>query len=274
LNSIIGLEIRDLVRTRQFGTTQMVQDISQFTEKMDEPTEDPYTGVISLGRSKTDTIPTSKTASGIGGNGNSVRTEKNLNGSNHEQEDRSSTLELKGTAVFKGSRFVGVLNEPETQGFLLVKGGLKNSVVTLGCGSGDTGNVGVEINDSKATLTPEFSQGKPSMSVSISVNADIGQYTCKKGHLNTEKVGELNQQFERVMKQQVEDTLNVAQKAWQTDIFGFGRAFYRKDPVQWKPMAPNWKNGILKEMDVKVKVTANINRYGLRKEPTYVNETR
>lgn len=84
----------------------------------------------------------------------------------------------------------------------------------------------------------------------------------------------MNHQLETILKQQAEDTLNVAQKNWQTDIFGFGKAFYKKDPVQWKLMAPVWREKLLKDMDVNVKVTANINRFGLRKETSHVNETR
>jgi spore germination protein KC len=272
LNSTIGLEIQDLVDTKRYGTSQMVEDISQFTEKMDDNTEDPYTGFI--GTKPLNSLPTSTGPSKPQEQSHSTTQKELTKPANDSQKSLSNTLQLQGTAVFKGSHFIGVLNEPETQGFLLLKGKLQNSVVTLNCGGGDQGDVGIQIRGSKATYTPAYSLNHPSMSVSISVNADIGQYTCKKGVMSPKEISQMNHRLETILKQQAEDTLNVAQKNWQTDIFGFGKAFYQKDPVQWKLMAPVWREKLLKDMDVNVKVTTNINRFGLRKETSHVNETR
>lgn len=273
LNLSVGLELQEVAKSRTFGMTNMVEDLSKFTEKMDENTEDPYTGLIGSSVTGTNDQPAFQDLNPI--HKKAVQTETSLN---HQatvgQNGNTKTLGLEGTAVFKGSRLVGDLNPSETQGLMLLKGNLNDGVVTLQCGNGQQGNVGLLIRGSTSTFQPKWIHGQPSMGVFISVDADIGQVTCQSMAVSSNKIQQLNQELEEKMMNNVIDVLNVAQKQWQTDIFGFGEAFYKKNPVVWKQMAPNWRNGLLKNMEVKVVIHANINRFGLRKETSRANEAR
>ncbi|HEX6923026.1 MAG TPA: Ger(x)C family spore germination C-terminal domain-containing protein, partial [Bacillales bacterium] len=70
------------------------------------------------------------------------------------------------------------------------------------------------------------------------------------------------------------DVLNKVKNQWQADIFGFGEAIYKKAPEKWDQLAPQWRNGQFKKMNVHFKVTANILRHGLFKDPGKANESR
>ncbi|WEG14652.1 Ger(x)C family spore germination protein [Pullulanibacillus sp. KACC 23026] len=275
LDLSVGQQVQELVNARRYSMTNMVEDLRQFTKKMDESTEDPYTGLISpISLRSNDEKPVFQKWSAS--HDEALESDKKLDqkSSGEQNETNSIGLSLEGTAVFKGSRLKGYLNEPETQGLMLLRGKLQNGVVTLDCGDSKKGNVGLLITDSNATYQPKMIDGEPSLTASISVEADIGQTTCQSSPISPLKMDQLNQELEEKMKSEVKDVLNLAQKQWQTDIFGFGEAFYKKDPKVWKLLEPNWRHGLLKNMDVDVQINANINRYGLRKGTIGTNETR
>ena len=266
-NATLGLELQELIRSSQFATSRVVTDISQFTQKLSENTEDPITGVISTDEAMTD-IQTDK---------EDVTTQGKVNHKGNKSDkttEDSESLGMQGTAVFKGEHLVGYLDTEETQGLLLLKGDLDSSIITLNCGKKDKGTVGLQVNHSESTFKPSFTNGEPKMDITISVDANIGDYTCKHATISSQKISQLEDQFEKVLQQQVQDVLYVTQKDWQTDSIGFGKVLYHKYPDQWKRLEPSWRNGGLKQMGVSVKIDANIKRFGLTKEAIKVNESR
>lgn len=85
---------------------------------------------------------------------------------------------------------------------------------------------------------------------------------------------DLNRYFREKIEEEVTQTLLLAQKNWETDIFGFGKAIYRKHPSEWDKLSASWRNGGLKNLNVVLNIDANISRYGLTTEPSKANESR
>ncbi|GGH88421.1 spore germination protein KC [Pullulanibacillus pueri] len=271
LNSTIGLEIQDLVKSSRFSTSSMVSDIMKFSEKLEGDIEDAYTGSVNTVSNNDDSHSNEQTLSTQGQVQPRNRIEEQ---SNENPKSDAHALRLQGTAVFNDGHLQGFLDQDETEGLLLLKGKLHSGSVILDCGPNDNGAVGLKMMHSQSSYSPHLSQGTPTMDVNINVKADIGDYTCAEKTINTGRMNELNHQFENVLEHQVNEVLAIAQKQWQTDIFGFGKTFYQKYPDEWKALAPHWKQGLLKQMDVHVDISANIERYGLSKEAVKANESR
>jgi spore germination protein KC len=274
LNILPGLELQDLVRFNRFAPTGMVKDISQFANDFSSNTIDAVTGVIQSA---------SKQGIEIGQEGrpNNIESKTQKNGMNtkgrtstENQQDIPQVLSLTGTAVFKGAQLKGFLDEQESRGLLWIQGELKNEIVVLHCGENDKGTVSLNVSDTQAELSPRISKGTPKMAVNIQVNADIGEFTCSDNDLDSVRIERLNKQLEDQVHEDISDVLNKAKNQWQTDIFGFGKAFYRKLPKEWNQLAPQWRNGQLRKLPIEVKVSANISRYGLLKDPIKANESR
>lgn len=272
LNITLGLELEDLVLSNRFAATAMVNDISQFMESLSSNTTDPITGVISP--AKKHGIETGENGKQTSGQSDTGKKEMDTTDKTSEKEQQAipKVLSLKDTAVFKGGYLKGFLNERETRGLLWVKGELQNEIVVLNCGKNNEGTVSLSVTHSEAHLSPQLSGKTPKMAVNIQVDAEIGQLTCTDTNMNADLLNRLNHRLEERISQEALSALNKAKNQWQADIFGFGTAIYRNYPKEWKEMAPEWRNGLLRNLEVDLEVSANISRYGLLKDPSKANE--
>ena len=71
----------------------------------------------------------------------------------------------------------------------------------------------------------------------------------------------LNQRLAQVIKNDIKSSINKAQKL-QTDIFGFGNAFYRLKYDVWKEMEESWPQ-IFATLPVDIEVKAVVKRMGM-----------
>lgn len=270
MNTTIGLELRDLAESNRFDETNMVQDISKFTEQLLSNTTDPYTGVIRTAAETGVNIPNNK---------HNMEKKKDprgnkKKGSTKPKSTKPKMLGLSGTAVFKNGRLKGYLNERETQGLLAIKGELTNGIIVLDCGGNRKGTVSLAVKDTNSQLIPKLEGETPEMTVKVDVDAEIGDISCPGFNVNTASIDRLNQKLADYMKFSAMAVLNQAKNKWQTDIFGFGESIFRKDPATWNKLEDHWREGKLRQMDVNLKVSANILRHGLFKDSVKANESR
>ncbi|MBI0579583.1 Ger(x)C family spore germination protein [Neobacillus cucumis] len=258
LNPTLATELHDLALRNRFSATNMVKDISQFTNALTSDTVDPYTGVISLSAME---------------HGNSTKDSSSKKAEKNTIEPQ--VLTLNETAVFKGASLKGFLNDDETKGLLWLLGDLNHENLILDCGSTNKeGTVGLNVTNSSSTMVPTFPNGQPKMTVTIQTQADLVEVTCKNFTIDTVQMDKLNKQFEAKIRDEALSALSIAQQNWETDIFGFGKAIYRKYPEKWDQIAQGWRSGGLRNMNVDVNVSATIDRYGLLKTPSKANESR
>lgn len=266
-NPTFGLAMYNLIRANRLAPTTMVRDVSQFTQDLSNNQSDPFTGVIAQAKEH-----------GIDMDEGSAQTTapaqtQNGNDSRGNDKNKPDSLSLKGTAVFKNGHLAGFLDKPETRGLLWLRGKLKNEVVVLDCGNG--GTAALKVMHSESSLSPTISNGNIHMKAMIKTKGDINQLTCSNVKTDPAQITALEQQLEQKMRQEVTTVLNKAKNDWQADIFGFGRAIYRNNPKEWNNnIAPDWRNGLLKNMNIDLDISANIERHGLLKDQNRVNESR
>ncbi len=255
-NTTLGLEIMDYSKPNRYATSFKITDISQFTKVFNSRTSDAATAVI---------ISTKKVP----------EKEKGVKQKPGNKEPKIPLLTgIDGTAVFKDSNLIGFFNQQETHGLFWIRGKMKNEVVPISCGKYNNGYVSVVIRENDSQYIPHINNKNQEITVKTTVEAEIGEITCSSLNLNSENIEYLNKQLEKHIKHEATAALNKAQKQWEADVFGFGQAIYREYPLEWNQFASNWKNGVLKDLKVNLKVKANLSRYGLRKDPVKENEAR
>ncbi|MDR4949806.1 Ger(x)C family spore germination protein [Neobacillus cucumis] len=253
LKTPLGSEILNSIRTKKLSMTNMVLNLSQFTEALTMKMNDPITGEISLAQEKG--IQVEQEVSG---------TNQDTKKSETDKKQNSNGFSIQGTAVFRRAHLMGWLNKMETRGVLWINGKLENDVLVLNCPSKESGTISLKIKRTTSQLSPQLVNGKPKMNVNIKVDGDIGQITCQNVNLSSDELEEMNRQLKGTIMQEVTQTFAKVKQDWQADIFNFGESIYRKYPKEWKEISPNWRSGGLKEMPVNLKVITNISRYGLR----------
>jgi spore germination protein KC len=77
--------------------------------------------------------------------------------------------------------------------------------------------------------------------------------------------------IETRIKDQVQTTIQLVQKNYKSDIFGFGAAIYQHQPQEWKQLKDHWDD-IFSTAEVYVSVDFKIRMTGMSGQPLYLKE--
>ncbi|AFC27819.1 germination protein, GerC family [Paenibacillus mucilaginosus 3016] len=170
----------------------------------------------------------------------------------------SGMLEYANLAVMRKDRLAGWLNEQESKGYNYIKGDVKNTVGTIGCGG--SGTVSLEVYNSKSSIKAIIRDGAPSILVSLTTESNVTEVNCDVDLSKQEAVEMLEQEAVKRTKEVVNSSIQKAKKL-KSDIFGFGEMIHQKDPKAWAVLKEDWDAHFVK-LPVTVEVEAHIRRTG------------
>jgi germination protein, Ger(x)C family len=172
-------------------------------------------------------------------------------------------IELIGTAVFNGDKMVGSLNSYETRFFLMVTGDYKKGIVTIEDKNSPGEAIPLDVRlGRQPNIKVHFEKGIPIIDVNLNVEADVGAIQSRIQYENLDRINDLNNQLEVIIKEGVEKVIDKTQKQWNTDIFGFGTKVARYFLTVTEFEKYNWKKHY-KDARVNVYVGVNVRRTGL-----------
>jgi germination protein, Ger(x)C family len=170
----------------------------------------------------------------------------------NQQGEKVKKLRVMGTAVFKGDRMVGQLNERESSGLLWAIDKINIGFLTIPDGN-------LEIVRAKSKIIPELQGDQVKITIDINLQSDLIVY---KGHeeINSTLIQELEEEGVNEVESQV---MAAVDKAFtlDADVFGFGEAVHRSYRKEWQDMKPKWDD-IFPGTIVVVKVKNHINEIG------------
>lgn len=167
-------------------------------------------------------------------------------------------VRITGTAVFKGDKMIGELNEQESRGMLWIIDKIKKRELAVDAPDG-SGKACLAINRSKSQIIPELTDGKITINVVIEEQADLTEYAGRK------KLDDiLIKQFEERQAEAIQKECMAAfnkSLALNADVFGFGEAVHLKYKKEWPALEARWDE-IYPSIDVAIKVKSHVNETG------------
>lgn len=165
---------------------------------------------------------------------------------------KQEKISINATAVFKGDKMIGKLNERESSGLLWVIDQIEKGFIIIPEAS-------LEIVEGKTKIIPELTGGKIKVTVEIAEEGNLIQYNNAKNI-----TPDLISQMEKAQAQEIESQVKAAVKksmSLNADVFGFGDAVHRKYKKEWKELEPRWDD-IYPTIKVSVKVKTHLNEIG------------
>lgn len=169
-----------------------------------------------------------------------------------------SIPQVSGSALFKGDKMVGWLDDIETRAMLWVRnevhGGL---IMTEEVGKEDT-KVVMEVFNSKTKVKPVYERQKLKMKIDVSLDVGIGELSTTKNYFTEEGIKLLEKATEAVVEKQIDATIRKVQQDYNTDVFGFAQTIKREMPDLWKSIKGDWDHifpNLDTEINIKVKIT-------------------
>ncbi|HHV93195.1 MAG TPA: Ger(x)C family spore germination protein [Firmicutes bacterium] len=181
-----------------------------------------------------------------------------------ERTKISKAPRITGAAVFKGTKLVGWLDKPEARGFNWIKGKIGGGVITVEKPNERNKFIAVEIVRTRSNIKTEIVGGKPKVTIKVEC---MGNFADRENvYVNPEGVAptvlSIERQMAAVIRNEIEAAVKKA-KEFGSDIFGFGEAFYRFHPKEWKRLREDWNDKGFRELQVEVEVKAMLRRSGL-----------
>lgn len=168
-------------------------------------------------------------------------------------------LKYTSVAVFKKDKLIGWLNEEESKGYNYILGNVKSTVGHVTCPQG--GKVLMEVVRTTSNIKGSVAEGKPKISVHLTVEENVAEANCSIDLLNPKTIEKLQAKAETTIKSFMEKSIKKVQDKYQADIFGFGEAIRRENPVVWNKFRKNWDSEFAK-LPVEIQVDVKIRRVG------------
>lgn len=178
-----------------------------------------------------------------------------------EQADNKTSLMLDGTAVFKGSKMVGSLNETESRGYRWLRSKHKQGgyfIINSPFGDGET--IGFEVRQFDSRTRARITNGQPA--IKIEVRALLNLYDQNGTHsVLNDQFGQLEEAAALEIKRQIESCIAKSQ-ALDSDILGWGSMINAYQPDEWEAVESRWGE-IYPTIQADIQVKASIRGLGM-----------
>ncbi|KYD14436.1 Ger(x)C family spore germination protein [Caldibacillus debilis] len=169
--------------------------------------------------------------------------------------------------VFKNDHLIDWIGGETARGFLWTQNRIKSTIVNFDWANHKEA-VSYRVVRSKTGTKAELSNGKPSVTVSVKVEGNIGETHVPVDLWDPKVLVRLQTAAEKEIKKEIMESIAYA-KEKKVDIFGFGELFYSDHPRYWKTAAKDWTEKIFPELNVDIRVDAYIRRSDLRIKPYF-----
>jgi spore germination protein KC len=185
-----------------------------------------------------------------------------VNNKNKSKEGQAT----RGTAVFKKDKLVGWMNEVETRGILWLRNKMETGVITINIPEEKGGgNVSFDIIRTETKSVPKLKSGEINFTVNVTAEVSVMENDSNIKLEDPKIIEDLQKNIENEIKDRIQLVIEKAQQEYQSDIFGFGQAVYKKYPKEWNTnYKKNWEQEF-PQLEVAINPKVFVRRIGLIK---------
>ena len=181
-----------------------------------------------------------------------------------ERTTISRAPRITGAAVFKGPKLVGWFDQPETRGYNWITGKVKSGIIIVERPEASDKYVGLELMRARSKLKPEIVEGRPSATVIVEAEANVGDIQAMFEVTDTTRMmSAMERRMATVIVNEIKAAVDKAQRELKSDVFGFGQAIYQEYPKEWRRLREDWNDRGFPELEVKTEVTVKLHKTGL-----------
>lgn len=187
---------------------------------------------------------------------------------NIESISKPAQIQYDNLAVFKEDRLMGWLTEQDSRGYSGITNSVKSTVTSISCPN--EGKSTIEVTNFHSKVEGNIVHGKREVNIHTKAEGKVGEVRCKIDLKNPEAIQELEKIYEKEATRIINETIDVLQQEYQSDIFGFGEAIHRSNPQEWNQIKENWDEEfsdltVNVKVDMKIRLTGTVNSSFLEK---------
>ncbi len=256
----VGL-INQLEITDRGLAASILENARQFLIKLEQPGIEPVAVNLKLmgkeqsGGGNTGGSSGGKTGGSSGGNSSGGKDETS-------KPSTPPPIKIDGLGVFNKDKLVGKLNDRETRGWSWIAGQATRGIVNITYPKNKSTILTIVTKLATNKITPVIRNGKPAIKLDVEVS---GRVEAATGIVGFKESSSITQSLKNRLAAAVRNDMKLAidkARSLNSDIFGFGNAFYRLKYKEWKKYEDKWDE-IFASLPVEINVETNIFRTGM-----------
>lgn len=178
-------------------------------------------------------------------------------GINILSKNSNNKINIKDTAVFKGSKMIGWLDDKESIGLSLSQGNVKGGIMSIPY---EGSKVSLRIIRNSSEIHPIVSSDKIQINMIVNVTSYISESHGKTDFLDTNVVEKVQEAQKQEIKNEITSAINHS-KSLNSDIFEFGSYINIYYPKFWKQIKDNW-DSYYPNLQINIDVRTSIRNIG------------
>lgn len=176
-----------------------------------------------------------------------------------EKSSPSANMKIETLGLFKQDKLIGWANYEETVGINIINNDTGSVLLESKC---DDKYMTSTLKEIKTKPIITFNGNIPKIKLKIEAIGSILEMQCKRNLEDVKVMKELENEFNQELKSIIISSLDLAQKKYNTDIFGFGNYIYKNNLKMWKKIENDWDNDIFSKIEFEVDVNINLSNKG------------
>lgn len=156
---------------------------------------------------------------------------------NIKQSEPDTVIEMGTLGIFKKDKLIGWTSKDENRGISILQNKINLMYVAFDYHEHPI-SVTIPFLSSKSKVT--FQKGEPMIEVSIKGTASLSEFDQKENLEDPKVIQDIEKGVKRELQKYIDKALDVTQKKYKSDIFGYGNMIYKNNPTYFKSVKKNW----------------------------------
>lgn len=176
-----------------------------------------------------------------------------------ESSTPSATIKTSYTGIFKDDALVGWANHKQTIGINILNNEAGSVLLESKC---EDEYMAATLTNIKTSTDINFEDNKPKVNLKIGADGALVEINCKKNIEETKVIEELKKQFEKSLNKMVTDSIELVQKEYKSDIFGYGNMIYKNNFKKWNQIKDSWEDEIFPNLEFNIMIDISLSSKG------------
>lgn len=145
-----------------------------------------------------------------------------------------------GTAVFRGDKFIGKLDEEQTKDYMFLRNVMQSGILLVEDNTGEK-DMALLVRKSQVSQTPQINGDKIKMKIKMKMECSFDEENSKNHRLLELGPPKVEELADSTLQKRISEIVRQVQTEFGCDIFGFGRKIYEENPKEWQKLKPSWQ---------------------------------
>ena len=198
--------------------------------------------------------------------------EQEIPSSNQNKQDQNRELEIKdlkveGTAVFKHDQLIGFLGPFQTRGLLFALNEVESGIINVQNPLHRDKKVAFEIVSSSTELNFEGNDRHAKLVIKVKAEGRLADQQGAGDLTTLDMIEEMNKLVAGVIKNNIQLAVDMAQKEYHLDYFGFAQIIHKNHLSYWKRVKDDWSN-VFSQLPIEIEVSWNTSSSSFIRSPS------